>query len=99
MFALIKWIRTPNYTYIPCNIVLPTNRETLVTQLQLVQDTNTILEQWRSHYEREIVNLQLAKVEAEGVHRQDMSKKEEQIESVSYLTTVLVGLRFPSEIL
>ena len=51
--------------------------------MQLVQDTNTILEQWRSHYEREIVNLQLSKVEAEGGHRQEMSKKEEQIESVS----------------
>lgn len=64
------------------NSNLRDERETLVTQLQLVQDTNTILEQWRSHYEREIVNLQLAKVEAEGVHRQDMSKKEEQIESL-----------------
>ena len=66
-----------------------TNRETLVTQLQLVQDTNTILEQWRSHYEREIVNLQLAKVEAEGVHRQDTSEKEEQIASVSFVTVLV----------
>ena len=56
-----------------------------MTQLQLVQDTNTILEQWRSHYEREIVNLQLAKVEAEGAHRKDSAEKEEQMSSVSVL--------------
>ena len=43
-----------------------------MTQLQLVQDTNAILEQWRSHYEREIVHLQLAKVDAENLHKDKM---------------------------
>merc|ERR1712202_101178 len=35
-------------------------------------DTNAILEQWRSHYEREIVHLQLAKVDAENLHKDKM---------------------------
>jgi len=50
-----------------------------VTQLQLVQDTNTILEQWRSHYEREIVHLQLSKVDAESNHRDKMTDKDQQM--------------------
>uniref|UniRef100_H2YZD4 non-specific serine/threonine protein kinase n=1 Tax=Ciona savignyi TaxID=51511 RepID=H2YZD4_CIOSA len=47
--------------------------------LQMVQDTNAILEQWRSHYEREIVHLQLAKVENEGANRQKVSEKNDEI--------------------
>lgn len=53
-----------------------------MTQLQLVQDTNAILEQWRSHYEREIVHLQLAKVDAENLH------KDKVIEFENTTTTV-----------
>uniref|UniRef100_H2YZD3 non-specific serine/threonine protein kinase n=1 Tax=Ciona savignyi TaxID=51511 RepID=H2YZD3_CIOSA len=52
---------------------------TALTQLQMVQDTNAILEQWRSHYEREIVHLQLAKVENEGANRQKVSEKNDEI--------------------
>lgn len=49
----------------------------------MVQDTNTILEQWRAHYEREIVNLQLEKVELEGTIRQKSSEQADQISAVS----------------
>ena len=59
------------------------SRDTAVTQLQMVQDTNAILEQWRTHYEREIVHLQLTKVELESSNRQHMSENGEVIAAVS----------------
>ena len=70
-----------------------------MTQLQMVQDTNSILEQWRSHYEREIVHLQLAKVEMESTNRQRISEKDDQIAAVSVelsrrtnLTVILLAI-------
>jgi len=58
-------------------------RDTAVTQLQMVQDTNAILEQWRTHYEREIVHLQLAKVELESKNRHEIEESHKQILAVS----------------
>ena len=59
------------------------HRDTALTQLQMVQDTNGILEQWRTHYEREIVHLQLSKAELERASRQEQTDKTDEIIAVS----------------
>ena len=66
-----------------CLLYYIVHRDTAVTQLQMVQDTNAILEQWRTHYEREIVHLQLSKVEIEAKNRQEIEEKIDQILAVS----------------
>lgn len=71
-----------------------TRRDTVVTQLQMVQDTNTILEQWRSHYEREIVHLQLAKVEIEGTLRQKSADFTDKINAVSAFSSCSIAMCF-----
>ena len=50
----------------------------------MVQDTNAILEQWRTHYEREIVQLQLVKLEVESKNRHEIDESHDQILAVSY---------------
>lgn len=66
-----------------------------MAQIQMVQDTNSILEQWRVHYEHEIVELQLKKVEIEDNYKEKLARSEEKHGAVSlalYDASLLINI-------
>ena len=52
-------------------------------QMQNVQATRAIQDQWRVHYEREIIQLQLDKVESESLIKQELAGVKNKMAFVS----------------